>query len=135
METGSGRQRVKPSQMTRLIHGQRVFGWNDAASRRSIDLHQDKVNPVRLAESCNGGLSSLTHPNRLMEAYVKTVDIIYRYEARDTPARPQPADSNAALLRLNGGNSDFAALLDHVNDESGIQRVIPVDPRDLGFGS
>jgi len=70
-----------------------------------------------------------------MEAYVKTVDIIYRYEARDTPARPQPADSNAALLRLNDGNSDFAALLDHVNDEIGIQRVIPVDTRDLGFGS
>jgi carbonic anhydrase len=70
-----------------------------------------------------------------VEAYVKTVDIIYRYEARDTSARPLPADSNAALLRLNDGNSDFAALLDHVNDESGIQRIIPVDPRDLGFGS
>jgi carbonic anhydrase len=70
-----------------------------------------------------------------VEVYVKTVDIIYRYEARDTSARPLPADSNAALLRLNDGNSDFAALLDHVNDESGIQRIIPVDPRDLGFGS
>jgi len=78
----------------------------------------------------------VTHPKvRLMEAYVKTVDIIYRYEARDTSARPLPADSNAALLRLNDGNSDFAALLDHVNDEIGIQRVIPVDTRDLGFGS
>jgi carbonic anhydrase len=68
-----------------------------------------------------------------MEAYVKTVDIIYRYETRDTPARPLPADSNAALLRLNDGNSDFAALLDHVKNESGIQQIIPVDPRDLGF--
>jgi carbonic anhydrase len=66
---------------------------------------------------------------------VKTVDIVYRYEASDTSARPLPKDSSAALLRLNGGNSDFAALLDHVNDESGIQRIIPVDPRDLGFGS
>jgi carbonic anhydrase len=66
---------------------------------------------------------------------VKTVDIVYRYEASDTSARPLPKDSSAALLRLNGGNSDFAALLDHVNDESGIQRIIPVDPRDLSFGS
>ncbi len=70
-----------------------------------------------------------------MEAYVKSVDIIYRYEASDTSARPLPKDSSAALLRLNGGNSDFAALLDQVNDESGIQRIIPVDPRDLSFGS
>lgn len=66
---------------------------------------------------------------------MKTVDIVYRYEASDTPARPLPKDSAAALLRLNVGNSDFAALLDHVNDESGIQRIIPVDPRDLGLGS
>ena len=66
---------------------------------------------------------------------MKSVDIIYRYEASDTSARPLPKDSSAALLRLNGGNSDFAALLDQVNDESGIQRIIPVDPRDLSFGS
>ena len=64
---------------------------------------------------------------------MKTVDIIYRYEARDTSARPLPADSNAAVLRLNDGNRNFAALLDHVNNESGIQQIIPVDPRDLGF--
>jgi carbonic anhydrase len=70
-----------------------------------------------------------------VEVYVKSVDIIYRYEARDTSARPLPADSNAALLRLNGGNSDFAALLDHVKNESGIQRIILVDPRDLGLDS
>jgi len=68
-----------------------------------------------------------------MEAYLKTVDIIYRYEARDTSARPLPAESNAAVLRLNDGNRNFAALLDHVNNESGIQQIIPVDPRDLGF--
>ena len=65
---------------------------------------------------------------------MKTVDIIYRYQARDTPARPLPSDSNAALLRLDDGNRAFAALLDHVKDESGlIQQVIPVDPRDLGL--
>jgi carbonic anhydrase len=65
---------------------------------------------------------------------VKTVDIIYRYQARDTPARPLPSDSSAALLRLDDGNRAFAALLDQVKDESGlIQQVIPVDPRDLGL--
>jgi carbonic anhydrase len=65
---------------------------------------------------------------------VKTVDIIYRYQTRDTPARPLPSDSNAALHRLDNGNRAFAALLDHVKDESGlIQQVIPVDPRDLGL--
>jgi len=67
---------------------------------------------------------------------VKTVDIIYRYEVGGTPAKPLPSDSNAALLRLNDGNRDFAALLDHVKDESGvIQQIIPVDPRDLGLVS
>jgi carbonic anhydrase len=69
------------------------------------------------------------------EAHLKTVDIIYRYEARDAPARPLPTDSDAALRRLNGGNSDFAALLDHVKDEIGIQQIIPVDPGDLGLDS
>jgi carbonic anhydrase len=65
---------------------------------------------------------------------VKTVDIIYRYQERDTPARPLPSSSNAALLRLDDGNRAFAVLLDHVKDESGlIQQVIPVDPRDLGL--
>ena len=68
-----------------------------------------------------------------MEANLKTVDIIYRYQARGTPARRLPSDSNAALLRLDKGNRVFAALLDHVKDKGGlIQRVIPVDPRDLG---
>jgi len=42
-------------------------------------------------------------------------------------------DSGAALRRLNGGNGDFAALLDHVKDEIGIQQIIAVDPGDLGL--
>ena len=47
-----------------------------------------------------------------------------------------PSDSNAAMLRLDDGNRGFAALLDHVNDETGaIQKIIPVDARDLGFAS
>jgi carbonic anhydrase len=67
---------------------------------------------------------------------VKTVDIIYRYEAGDNPPKPLPVDSNAARLRLDSGNRDFAALLDHIKDDSGIiQQIIPVDPRDLGLVS
>jgi carbonic anhydrase len=67
---------------------------------------------------------------------VKTVDIIYRYEAGGTSAKPPPSDSNAALLRLDHGNRDFAALLDHVKDGGdAIQQIIPVDPRDLGLVS
>jgi carbonic anhydrase len=65
---------------------------------------------------------------------VKTVDIIYRYSTGQT-ARALPPDSDAALRRLQQGNKDFAALLDHVKNERGIQQIIPVDPRDLGLGS
>jgi hypothetical protein len=65
---------------------------------------------------------------------VRTVDIIYRYEAGDAPKRRLAPDSHAALLRLNDGNRDFAALLDHIKDTSGvIEQIIPVDPRDLGL--
>jgi len=66
---------------------------------------------------------------------VETVDIIYRYNPRETLIRPLPSDSNTALLRLEDGNKSFAALVDHVKDESGIQQVIAVDPSDLGLGS
>jgi carbonic anhydrase len=67
---------------------------------------------------------------------MKEVDIVYRYAPQDTPARPLPSDGNAALLRLNDGNRNFAVLLDHVNDDTGIiQQIIPVDPADLGLAS
>jgi carbonic anhydrase len=66
---------------------------------------------------------------------VGTVDIIYRYNPLETAIRPLPSDSNAALLRLDDGNKSFAALVDHIMDESGIQQIIPVDPHDLGLGS
>ena len=63
-----------------------------------------------------------------------TVDIIYRYGAGDAPKRHLPPDSHAALLRLNDGNRDFAALLDHIKDTSGvIEQIVAVDPRDLGL--
>jgi carbonic anhydrase len=70
-----------------------------------------------------------------MEANVETVDIIYRYNPRETAIRPLPSDSNAALFRLEEGNKSFAALVDHAKDVSGIQQVIPVDPHDLGLMS
>jgi hypothetical protein len=67
---------------------------------------------------------------------VKTIDIVYHYTAENISTRPLPSDSNAALIRLNNGNRDFAALLDHVSDDTGIiQQIIPVDPRDLGLAS
>lgn len=64
---------------------------------------------------------------------METVDIIYRFNPRETTIRPLPSDSSAAQLRLEHGNKSFAALVDHVKDQTGIQQVIPVDPRDLGL--
>ena len=65
---------------------------------------------------------------------MKTVDITYRYEARDTPVRSRPLDSDAALLRLDDGNRAFAAILEDLPEGRGlVQRVVPVDARDLGL--
>jgi carbonic anhydrase len=52
------------------------------------------------------------------------------------PTGSRPADADAALLRLEEGNRLFATLLDQVPDRAGrVQRIIPVDPSDLGLGS
>jgi hypothetical protein len=65
---------------------------------------------------------------------MKTVDITYRYEAQDKPARPRPLDNNAALRRLNDSNHAFATLLKSLSHESGgVQRIISVDSRDLSL--
>jgi carbonic anhydrase len=65
---------------------------------------------------------------------MKAVEIIYRYETRDVPARPRPLNGDAALVRLGDGNRDFASLLDTLKDENSLaQRVVRVDPRDLGL--
>jgi carbonic anhydrase len=64
---------------------------------------------------------------------MRKVDITYRYESRDAPARPRPSDSNAALHRLNDGNRAFSALLEDTSSD-GAERIISVDPRDLGLG-
>lgn len=62
------------------------------------------------------------------------IDITYRYEDRDHPARPLPPDSGAALRRLCDGNRTFAALFnDHRDDEA--QVIVQLDPRDVGLGA
>lgn len=64
---------------------------------------------------------------------MKTVDVIYRYQA-DAPARHRPSDSGEARLRLDEGNRTFATLLEQVKDDHGrTERVVPVDARDLGL--
>jgi carbonic anhydrase len=63
------------------------------------------------------------------------LDIIYRCEMLDAPARPRPADSAAALLRLNTGNVEFAAHFDDsTRTNVRAQRIVSVDVRDLGLG-
>jgi carbonic anhydrase len=65
---------------------------------------------------------------------MKTVDITYRYGPQDAQACGRPADSAAALRRLNDGNRAFAALLeDFANEDGDVQQVVLVDPADLGL--
>ena len=63
------------------------------------------------------------------------LDIIYRYEARELPARAQPADSEAALHRLCNGHQAFAALFDSSSCEEDRTQVVQLDPRDVGLAS
>src|SRR6516165_1962497 len=69
----------------------------------------------------------------MMGMTMKTVDITYHYETRDTPATPRPLDSISALGRLNDGNLAFARLLDESTKEH-VERIISVDSHDLGLG-
>jgi carbonic anhydrase len=65
---------------------------------------------------------------------LKIVEITYRYEARDVPIKPRPADADAARARLEAGNRSFAALLEGMVTADGIaRRVVPVDAHDLGL--
>jgi carbonic anhydrase len=62
------------------------------------------------------------------------IDITYRYEASDQPARPRPSDSDAAVRRLCEGNRAFAALFKHAsNDADRAQKIIQLDPGDVGL--
>ena len=65
---------------------------------------------------------------------MKTVEIIYRCWSPGAPTRPRPHDAESARLRLSDGNHAFATLLDGLSQGAGLaQRVIKVDPRDLGL--
>jgi carbonic anhydrase len=65
-----------------------------------------------------------------------TIDIIYRCETQGQPATSRPSDSNAAVLRLDEGNRQFAALLAQPRDREGrTQRIVSIDPHDFGLMS
>jgi carbonic anhydrase len=65
---------------------------------------------------------------------MKTVEITYRYGARDAPSRPWPADADAARRRLDEGSRAFAALLNGLHADNGTaSHVVHVDPQDLGL--
>ena len=65
---------------------------------------------------------------------MKTVEITYRYQARDTRAQPRPQDVAAARRRLDEGNRCFAELLQDMASGSGvIRRTISLDAHDLGL--
>ncbi|MCC6197837.1 MAG: hypothetical protein IT518_25580 [Burkholderiales bacterium] len=61
---------------------------------------------------------------------MKTVEITYRYDATAATARERPADADAALARLDRGSRAIADLADGTGTA---QRVIHLDPRDLGL--
>ena len=64
------------------------------------------------------------------------VEITYRYGGGDAAVRPRPADAAAARARLDDGCRTMAALFRSLDQGTGIaQRVISVDPRDLGLAA
>ena len=64
---------------------------------------------------------------------MKIVELIYRYDGNDALVRPRPEDADAARARLNEGRRSMVALLDGLGEGTGeAQRVIHLDPRDLG---
>lgn len=64
---------------------------------------------------------------------MKTVEIVYRYDAAEAAARERPVDADAARARLDEGNRAMSALLAGLTEGTGTaRRVVYVDPRDLG---
>jgi carbonic anhydrase len=62
------------------------------------------------------------------------IEIVYRYDpnAQDPPRQPgTPAEARSLLEE---GNRTFAELLSSVNAGEPVRRVIPFDPRDIGWG-
>lgn len=67
---------------------------------------------------------------------VHTVEIIYRCDPADPGARPRPLSSDAARIRLDEGNSAFAAIFHSAAAEDGCVRdIIPIDPHNLGLSA
>jgi len=67
---------------------------------------------------------------------MKSVEIVYRYEALEGASAARPIDGEAARRRLNEGNLSFGELLGGLTDEGGpARRTVRVDARDLGLGS
>jgi carbonic anhydrase len=65
---------------------------------------------------------------------MKSVEIVYRYEALEGAAAARPVDAEAARQRLNEGNRAFSDLLGGLTDEGGpARRTLRVDARDLGL--
>jgi len=67
---------------------------------------------------------------------VKIVEITYRYDDIKVAARPRPVDATQARERLDAGSRAVAELFAGLKGGSGTaQRIIRVDPRDLGLES
>ena len=65
---------------------------------------------------------------------MKIVEITYRYDGTDAMVRPRPVDADAARTRLDEGSRSIASLLaEPARGHRAAQRVIHVDPRDLGL--
>lgn len=67
---------------------------------------------------------------------MKSVEIVYRYEALTGASAARPVDGEAARRRLNEGNLAFGDLLGGLTDEGApARRTVLVDARDLGLGA
>ena len=65
---------------------------------------------------------------------MKIAEIIYRYSDSDAAVRPRPANADSARDRLDEGSRTMGALFDNLVKGTGTaRRIIPVDPRDLGY--
>ena len=65
---------------------------------------------------------------------MKVVEVTYRYEADERPARERPADAEAARRRLDDGSRAFSELFAGPDVQAGpVRWVIHVDPRNLGL--
>lgn len=63
------------------------------------------------------------------------IEIVYRYDPDDPSSKTQPTTAEEARLMLERGNRGFAELLTATPLECGMRRrMLPLDPRNFGFG-